>query len=66
MYQPYTTDITPRGLMIARNAMRQYLDAADLGTVHQWLCHPDKECEDGCTESVDPARLALYQSDVEA
>jgi hypothetical protein len=46
--------------------MRQYLDAADLGTVHRWLCHPDRECEDGCTGSADPERLALYQSAHEA
>lgn len=30
---------------------------------HRWLCHPDRECEDGCEgEGADPKRVAFYKS----
>ena len=29
--------------------------------VHRWLCHPDRDCSDGCDTPADPERLAIYQ-----
>lgn len=65
MFQPYTTDTTPNGMRIARNAMRQRLLSMPLNQAHEWLCHPGEPCEDGCDAQPIPARLALYESDVE-
>ena len=65
LYQPYTTDCTPRGLLIARNAMRLRLWADDTWFVHRWLCHPGEDCKDGCDVMGDPGRIVLYQSELE-
>jgi len=64
-YQPHTTDATPEGQRRARNSMRQKL-LADPAFAHRWCCHPERECEDGCDDAPDQARLALYQSNAEA
>lgn len=64
MYQPHTTDVTPDGLRRARNATRLRLRADD-ALAHRFLCHPDRECTDGCDDPPHPARLALYTTDVE-
>lgn len=63
-YQPATTDVTPRGLKIARNAMRQRL-WDDPIFAHRWLCHPERECKDGCDDAAIPSRWALYDSELE-
>jgi hypothetical protein len=65
VYQPYTTDTTPRGLLIARNAERARLADAPLWVVHEWLCHPGEECESGCDRPGIPERQALLDSDKE-
>jgi hypothetical protein len=66
-FQPYTTDTTKHGLMIARNATRLRL-WNDPVAAHRFLCHPGEPCEDGC-EGGDPAdwreREALLSSDLE-
>jgi len=67
LFQPTTTDVTPAGLMRARNSMRIML-WNDSSFAHRWLCHPARECEDGCEggfASHYDARLALYQSELE-
>ncbi len=64
MYQPYTSDITPQGLKVARNAMRLKL-WDDNVFAHRWLTHPDRECFDGCDEAAIPERLSLYMSNIE-
>ena len=60
----YTTDTTPEGARIARNALRLKLWHDD-SFAHQWLCHPNDQCQDGCQVHADPRRLALYQSDID-
>ncbi len=65
MHQPYTTDNTRQGQTVARNAMRIKV-WADPQFAHRWLCHPGKACDDGCDVAADPAKLALYQSEIEA
>lgn len=64
MHQPYTTETTARGLLIARNSMRLKLWADDV-FAHRWLCHPSRECKDGCDVKADSARLKLYESELE-
>lgn len=64
MIQPHTTDNTIEGRKRARNAMRLRLWANDV-FAHKWLCHPERECEDGCDTAVIPERVELYQSDLE-
>lgn len=64
MFQPYSTDWTCDGKRRARNAMRLRLWADD-AFAHRWLCHVDRKCEDGCDVRPEPARLALYESEVE-
>ena len=65
MNQPHTTDVTPRGLKIARNAMRLKLWAEPF-FAHRWLCHPERDCKDGCDDAANPDRLELYQSELES
>lgn len=65
MYQPATTDSSADGLMRARNAMRERLEA-DPCFAHRWLCHPERDCEDGCDERAHHDRLALYLSPMES
>ena len=65
MYQPHTTDVTLRGWLVARNAMRIKL-WDDPVFAHRWLCHPDRECDDGCDVRAIQARLELYTSELES
>ena len=67
MYQPETTGTTNRDQLVARNALRLKLWADDT-FAHRFLCHPERECEDGCHGPMAPGyagRVALYQSDLE-
>jgi hypothetical protein len=64
MHQPFTTEVTTTGLRAARNSMRERL-WADHRFAHRWLCHPEHECKDGCDESPNAARWALYASELE-
>lgn len=63
-FQPATTDLTLQGFKIARNNMRLNL-WNDVDFAHKWLCHPGKECEDGCYSFPNPMKLALYESELE-
>ena len=72
IFQPYTTDTTAKGLMVARNAKRLELwhrsehgGIEGSAYVHRWLCHPERECEDGCDDAAKPDRVALYESPLE-
>ena len=65
VFQPYTTDATPAGLVVARNTMRLRLADMAVSDTHRWLCHPGRECADGCDAAPIPERLALIQSDHE-
>lgn len=29
--------------------------------IHQWLCHPDSKCADGCADTPIPERLEAYR-----
>jgi hypothetical protein len=49
---------------LRRNAMRILL-WGDPRFAHRWLCHPDRECPDGCDIAPLPFRFELYQSDLE-
>lgn len=69
LFQPRTTEHTLEGMLRARNSLRQQLWAAPLAQAHDWLCHQETgsaACDGGSSCSPDPARLALYQSDLEA
>jgi hypothetical protein len=66
-FQPYTTEATARGMLIARNATRLRL-WADPEAAHRFLCHPGEECEDGCSGGYPRdwmQRQALLNSDLE-
>jgi hypothetical protein len=66
-FQPYTSETTTRGLLVARNATRERLWSDD-DAAHRFLCHPGEACADGCEGGYPAdwrARLALYTSDLE-
>ena len=65
MHQPATTDATTEELRRARNAMREKLWHDD-AFAHRWMCHPERDCADGCSDRPDPGKLALYVSEMEA
>lgn len=63
--QPYTTDQTTQGRLVAENALRLKLWADD-AFAHRWLCHADGgECDGGATCSTPQNRKAFYESDLE-
>jgi len=64
IHQPMTTDCTPAGLKRARNQMRIRLWDGSLDA-HRWLCHPERECKDGCNDEPLPGKVELYQSELE-
>lgn len=64
MYQPATTGTTNRDQLVARNALRLKLWQDD-AFAHRFLCHPNRECEDGCSATAHVSRVALYQSELE-
>lgn len=64
IYQPHTTNTTLQGLKVARNSMRLKL-WNDTDFAHKWLCHPDRDCFDGCDGGVIPERFALYKTELE-
>lgn len=64
MYQPFTTDSTLEGQKTARNSMRLRL-WNDPVFAHRWLCHPERDCKDGCDNRGIHSRVMLYTSDLE-
>lgn len=48
--------------MCKSNELKRQLDSLhdDPVLVHRWLCHPGKNCEDGCDIMPIPERLAVY------
>lgn len=70
MHAPHTppNDGTAEGRKRARNTLRLRLWSDD-ALAHRWLCHPHRECYDGCAGEVEVPdygnRLALYQTDIE-
>ncbi len=67
MFTP-PNDGTAEGAKRARNTLRLRLWGDDV-FAHRWLCHPARECDDGCAGEPDVgdhgSRLALYQSEME-
>lgn len=33
-----------------------------LSRIHNWLCHPGHDCEDGCDAEALPERLAAHEA----
>lgn len=70
MHAPHTppNDGTMEGRKRARNTLRLRLWSDD-AFAHRWLCHPARDCRDGCAGEVEVPdhgnRIALYQTDIE-